>query len=107
MAKDRKYKKGPWSKEEEELVKKLYPTISNLEIAGKLKRSVCSIERKTSELGLRRRRQVDWSNEEIECLKKEFATTSTWEIANKLDRSLGAVRRKAFEIGLEKKRSWK
>jgi len=106
MAKHRKYKKGPWAKEEEELVKKLYPAISNLEIAGKLNRSVCSVERKTSELGLRRR-QVDWSNEDIECLKKEFATTSTWEIANKLDRSLGAVRRKAFEIGLEKKRRWK
>ena len=106
MAKHSKYKKGPWSKEEEELVKKLYPTTSNLEIAGKLKRSVCSVERKTSELGLRRR-QVDWSKDEIECLKRDFATTSTWEIANKLDRSLGAVRRKAFEIGLEKKRRWK
>lgn len=104
MAQERKRNKGPWSREELELLKKLFPVKSTLEIASRLNRSFHSVRRETILMGLSRRKEWAWSKEEIKQLKKMYATTSTWKIANKFGRSLSAIRRQARKMGLKKKK---
>ena len=104
MAQERKRNKGPWSREELELLKKLFPVKSTLEMADRLNRSFSSVKREAILMGLSRRKEREWSREEVKQLKKMYATTSTWKIANQFGRSTSAVKRKAREIGLMKQR---
>ena len=102
MAK-RKYKQGPFSDDEVELIRRLFPKTETLEITARLNRSNNSVKAKLRELGLRRRSENIWSSQKIALLKKLYPTTSTRAIANRLDKSMPATYRKAWELGLKKK----
>ncbi len=102
MAK-RKYKQGPFSDDEVELIRRLFPRTETLEIAARLNRSNDSVKAKLRELGLSRQSENIWSSREIALLKKLYPTTSTRALANRLDKSLRAIYHKAWDLGLKKK----
>ena len=98
---------GPWSKDEIELLKKLYPAGSIKEILDKTGRSLPSVRYRAFRLGIKskRARQVlaDWTADEIKLLKKLYPTTNNNEIATRLGRPVRSVRTKAFFLDLQKK----
>ena len=102
MAK-RKYKQGPFSDDEVELIRRLFPKAETLEIAARLNRSNSSVKVKLRELGLRRQSENIWPRQEMALLKKLYPTTSTWALANQLGFKCFQVRRKARDLGLKKK----
>ena len=99
----RKYKQGPFSDDEVELIRRLFPETETFEIAARLNRSNDSVKAKLRELGLSRQSENIWSRQKIALLKKLYPTTSTRALANRLDKSMPATYRKAWELGLKKK----
>ena len=89
-----------WSKDEIELLKKLYPKGSVQEIVDKTGRTHAAITQKAFCLGIKV--HTGWSPNEIKLLKKLFPTTENREIAERLGRSVKTVRMKAFFLDLEK-----
>jgi hypothetical protein len=75
-----------WQKEEEEILRKLYPAVDNGTIARILKRSIASIENKASRMGLKKatRRRVGEMEKEAEDFVNRFEMMSREE-AKKLD----------------------
>ena len=99
----RPYIQGPYSKKEIALLKKEYPAASAVFLAGKMKRSLVSVQRQLREMGIGRREASDWTAAQLRYLRKNYRETSTWEIANKLNKKPSVVKRKAAELKLKKK----
>lgn len=99
----RPYIQGPYSKGEIALLKKQYPATSAVALAGKLKRSLISVQKHLREMGIGRRDVSDWTAAQLRYLRKNYHETATWEIANKLDRTPSVVKHKAAELKLKKR----
>jgi hypothetical protein len=107
-----------WSDADIALLKKLYPNTINKDIAKKLNKSVSSVEKKGSQLGLAKTREFRkeinkknasssnrckiWTDEEIKYLRNNYKKLSGKEIANILSRSYASIIYKAQQIGLKK-----
>ena len=94
----------PWSKDELELLKKLYPYICAEDLTQRINRPFHAINKMASRLNLTKkvRKRARWLEEDIKILRKIYPTTETWKVANQFDRPIFAVRRKAKEMGLKK-----
>jgi len=94
----------PWSKDELELLKKLYPYICAEDLTQRINRPFHAINKMASRLNIAKkvRKRARWLEEDIKTLRKIYPTTETWKVANQLNRPIYAVRRKAKEMGLKK-----
>ncbi len=94
----------PWSKDELELLRKLYPYICAEDLTQQMNRPFHAINKMASRLNIAKkvRKRARWLEEDIKILRKIYPTTETWKVANQLNRPLYAVRRKAKEMGLKK-----
>ena len=94
----------PWSKQEEALLRKLYPDQENTKanIAKQIGRSVSAIGGRAHILGIRRR-NPPWSKKEVALLRKLYLTHQDKEIAAKIGRSRGSVTIKRARLGLKKR----
>jgi hypothetical protein len=99
----RPYIQGPYSKGEIALLKKQYPATSAVTLAGKLKRSLISVQKQLREMGIGRRDVSDWTAAQLRYLRKNYRETATWEIANKLNMTPSVVKHKAAELKLKKR----
>jgi hypothetical protein len=99
----RPYIQGPYSKAEVALLKKEYPATSAVALAGKLKRSLASIQKQLREMGIGRRKKSNWTAAQVQYLRKNYKETATWDIANKLNITPSVVKHKATELKLKKK----
>ena len=95
----------PWSKQEDTLLRKLYPdqesTTAN--IAKQIGRSVSATVGRAHILGIRRQNSP-WSKKEVALLRKLYLTHQDKEIAAKIGRSAGSVSIKRDRLGLRKRR---
>ncbi len=94
----------PWSKDELELLRKLYPYICAEDLTQRINRPFHAINKMASRLNLTKkvRKRARWLEEDMKILRKIYPTTETWKVANQFDRPISAVRRKAKEMGLKK-----
>ena len=95
----------PWSKQEDALLRKLYPDQENTtaNIAKQTGRSVSAIVGRAHILGIRRQNSP-WSKKEVALLRKLYLTHQDKEIAAKIGRSAGAVGIRRFKLGLRKRK---
>jgi hypothetical protein len=98
----RPYIQGPYKKQEIDLLRKEYPSTSAVVLAGKLKRSLISVQRELRELGIGRRKEKSWSTDDVRVLRQQFKTRAVWEVANQLGKTPSEIKRKAASIGLKK-----
>lgn len=105
-----------WSENDLDLLKRLYPTQSNAEIAKKLKRTKSSVDKKAHELALRKEkgyrstiaaqnnalRKNSWRADEVAKLKKLFNKHTYAELASIFGRNAQSVQSKATRLGLWK-----
>ena len=98
----RPYIQGPYMKQEIALLTREYPANSAVVLAGKMKRSLISVQRELRELGIGRRKEKNWTPGQINLLRSHYRTSAVWEIANRLDKTPSEVKRKAASIGLKK-----
>jgi hypothetical protein len=98
----RPYIQGPYKRQEIELLRKEYPSTSAVVLAGKLKRSLISVQRELRELGIGRRKEKSWTPDEIRVLRQHYKTMAVWEVANQLSKTPSEIKRKAASIGLKK-----
>lgn len=109
--------KPTWTPEEDEVLKKLYPTNTCQEISPILKRSVFGVMKRAIRLRLKKdetfwpiqrkqaRRSRTWTIEQVEHLKNHYATDTNDELLSQLgnERGLVAIRVKAFQLGLKRR----
>lgn len=98
----RPYRQGAYKKAEIALLKSNYPEVSVVVLAGRLKRSLASVQKQLRKMGLRRRKEQVWTTEQIRTLRRMHKTAVLWEIANRLDKTTSEIRRKAKQIKLKK-----
>jgi tRNA nucleotidyltransferase (CCA-adding enzyme) len=98
----RPYKQGPYKKAEITLLKSNYPEVSAVVLAGRLKRSLASVQKQLREMGLRKRKSQVWTTEQTRTLRRMYKTAVLWEIANRIDKTTFEVRRKAKQLKLKK-----
>lgn len=98
----RPYRQGAYKKAEITILKSNYPEVSAVALAGRLKRSLASVQKQLREMGLRRRQEQVWSSEQIRTLRRMYKTAVLWEIANRLDKTTSEIRRKAKQLKLKK-----
>jgi hypothetical protein len=105
-----------WSDKEVQMLKELYPTMSNADIAKKLKRPKASVDKKGFDYGLKKskdyRREVakknnsfrknSWKPDEIKTLKQYYKTKTYKELAKILKRNPQSIQSKATKLGLWK-----
>ncbi len=103
MAKSKKITPGPWSKQEETLLRKLYLHKSHPEIAEQLGRSAAAIMQRAHKLGFRKMAPL-WSKKELDLLKKLYPSRMAEEIAEQIGRPVQAVRLRIFKLGLKKRK---
>ena len=102
-----KMNRKKWTKREEEMLIKEFPTRTNKELAEMFGRSEKSIIQHANVLKLYKNRQVLWKTEEVEFLTKHYnVDMSPSEIAKSLNRSVSSVKSKAFAIGLADNVEW-
>lgn len=89
-----------WTKEEVELLKKVYPTKSKKELEKLFQRNMSAITFKANHLNLKR--QQYWTKKEEEYLVNNYAKYSDEELSIKLNRSIPGIRNKASRLGLRK-----
>ena len=99
----RPYIQGPYSKGEIALLEKQYPAASAVVLAGKLKRSLISVQKQLHDMGIGRRNASDWTAAQLRYLRKNYRETATWELANKLNMTPSIVKHKAAELKLKKR----
>ncbi len=118
MRKKRIKKSLQWTEEDIALLRKLYSNTINKEIARRLNKSVSSVEKKGSQLGLSKnkefRKEINkknassssrckiWTDKEISYLKKNYKIMSGKKIAESLDRSYASIIYKVQQLGLSK-----
>ena len=98
----RPYKQGPYTKGEVALLKKGYPATSAVELAGRMKRSLVSVQKQLREMGIGRRKDTNWTPQQSRVLRRMFGTEAMWEIANRLGKTPSQVKRKAATLRLRK-----
>lgn len=100
----------PWT-DQRELLKKLYPSMTNQELAEKLGRTKGAIRGQARVMGLRKkgckpsRRNYTggfYSKQEIALIKKLYPTEQTQTIAARLGRTAKSVSGKAANMGIKK-----
>ena len=84
-------------------MKKEYPATSAVVLAGKMKRSLVSVQKQLREMGIGRRETSNWTAAQLKFLRKNYHETPTWEIANKLSKTPSVIKHKAAELKLKKK----
>ena len=92
-------KKRRWSKDEDNLLKKLYLKNDVQYIADKINRSVTAIHRHACIIGITNK-CVLWSSQEEKLLKKLWSKKSYSDIAKIIGRSVSAITLKAHKLGL-------
>lgn len=96
-----------WTKDEEKLLIKEFPTKSNRELAEIFNRSEKSIIQHAHVLNLYKNKQSLWNDDEVEFLKQHYnQDMRPSEIAKRLDRSVSSIKSKAFAIGLADNIQW-
>ncbi len=98
----RPYKQGAYKKAEITSLKSNYPKVSAVVLAGRLKRSLASVQKQLRKMGLKRRKSQVWTTEQIRTLRRMYKTAVLWEIANRLDKTTSEIRRKAKQLKLKK-----
>lgn|GEM_PF-861054 len=95
-----------WSRQEDDLLRRLHPTMTMKEIAARLKRPVRGVTYRAYTLGLKRRPDGHrkWTAKEDAYIRKHYAGTSYNAIANNLGRSVNAVTGRVQMLGLTKQR---
>ena len=96
-----------WTKCEEEMLIKEFPTKTNKELSEIFGRSEKSIIQHAHTLKLHKNKQSLWEDHEVEFLKQHYNVDMTpMEIAKTLNRSASSVKSKAFSIGLADNVEW-
>ncbi len=90
----------PWTPEEEELLRRLYPTAESAKLEEVFRRKLSAITYKANSLNLKRERY--WKGEEVKILSDLYPTTNTEKLAKLLGRSTYSIRNKAARLGLGK-----
>jgi hypothetical protein len=98
----RPYIQGPYSKAEIALLKKEYPATSAVVLAGRLKRSLVSVQKQLRGMHIGRRKGSGWTAAQLRYLRRNYKETATWEIANRLNKTPSVVKHKAAELKLKK-----
>ena len=88
-----------WSKDEINLLKKLYHKKSAQYIANKLNRSLATVNRRAHLVGITKK-CIAWSSQEERLLKKLWGKKSTPEIAKIIGRSVIAITVRAHKLKL-------
>jgi len=88
-----------WSTEEISLLRRLYPTMSNHDIAEILGRSFASVKGQAQQLKLKK--MECWSQEETTFLKMHYQNMSNTQLARQMGRTEGAVMSQIHMLGLE------
>ena len=88
-----------WSGREEELLRTLFPSTPNEEIAEVLGRSLGAVCNKSRKLGLRI--MAIWTESEDRLLKELYQTLSYEQLAKQLGRSRSSVQIRVITLGLE------
>ena len=102
-----KMNRKKWTKAEDELLIKEFPTKTNKELSEMFNRSEKSIIQHAHTLKLYKNKQMLWEDHEIEFLNKHYnVDMTTSDIAKKLNRSASSVKSKAFAIGLADNVEW-
>ena len=96
-----------WTEEEIEFLKdNIHLTYK--EIGERINRSVSSVQKKSSELGLLEKREKYykhiWTDEKIEYLKENYATATFEEMSLHLNKGISTIRWKGNSLGLKRKR---
>ncbi|RLG78532.1 MAG: hypothetical protein DRO14_00420 [Thermoprotei archaeon] len=91
-----------WSKEEIEVLRKVYPDAGAKKVAELIGRSVDSVVAKAKELGIRRKRKVVWTDEMVGFLVSNYNVMTMDEIAEYLGVDSVDVLNKARQLGLKK-----
>lgn len=91
----------PWSTTEINMLRKLYPTTPNEEIAEKIGRTLDAIHMKARRLGLRK--MEFWAKEEDELLKKLYQRLRYDHLAELLGRTTSSIMTRTNTLGLERK----
>jgi len=100
-----------WTEQEVRLFEQSYPNTHNKDLAKRFGRTIYSIRKKATKLGLKKDWEGGyrlphsnppnaWTKDEIETLKRMYYTSLNEEIAQKLGRTLAAVGTKIRDIGL-------
>ena len=115
--KDRPRKfRGIWIEQELDMLRKLYPLMTNVEIAKKLGRPKASVDKKGFDNGLKKapehrrkvaisnnkKRRNSWTKEEEATLKKMYQKSTYRELAETLHRNPQSIQSKATKLGLWK-----
>lgn len=91
----------PWSTEETNLLRMLYPTTPNEDIAERIGRTRNAVHMKARQLQLRK--MEFWSEQEDQCLREAYRVCGYDELARQLGRTLLAVKARGITLNLEPK----
>jgi len=108
--------RGVWTDQELETLQRLYPSMTNAEIAKKLGRPKASVDKKGFDHGLKKdsdhrrkvaisnnkKRRNSWTKEEEAMLKKLYQKHTYREMASMLNRNPQSIQSKATKLGLWK-----
>lgn len=99
---------GPWSEDEIEKLKNLFPVKTKTEIAGQLGRSKSGVASKIAKLGLKKGNYCFWSKPEVELLRELYSVKTCKEISEQIGKPVASVAQKIYRLGLRKKtqNSW-
>jgi HNH endonuclease len=99
-------REGSWSTSEEIVLRKMYPTTSNREIAELLGRAEQAVHSRATRLGLLKAvghgRRIPWTREQRAELKRRYPNEPTDRLAKEWGRSLTTVYQQARLLGLVK-----
>lgn len=99
-----------WSADDEEMLRKLYPTVTLREIAERLGRPLKSVIKKSRHMKLHLTQQSKyradhvWTPEQDARLRKLYGTMPYRELAGRLGRTPDAISRRAIRLGLAEKK---
>lgn len=91
-----------WGREDEDLLKEKFKTLSNKELADFFGVSTIAIQRKLSRMGLIRQTQKKWTGNEEDYLKANYLKMRDRDLARYFDVSEIAIRRKLNRLGLKR-----
>ena len=92
-----------WSRQEEALLRKMYPDNSISDIANQLGRTVLAVASRASKLGLRKERYI-WSKRELNLLMKLYPSRTAQQIADQIGRTVLATQMRIHRLGLKKRK---
>jgi hypothetical protein len=100
-----------WTDDDDDALRRLFPTMTNAELATHLERTELAVSLRGRTLGLVRPTGVrkrpgtykSWTAAEERLLKRLYPTTMQRQIAERLGRTPGAINRKACLLGLVKR----